>query len=410
MLKPPNSWIPWGPRGRMWRRHPLKESYDVVIIGGGAHGLAAAYYLAKDHGITNVAVLEKNYIGSGGSGRNTAIVRANYRTAEGIPFYDASVKLYAGLSQELGYNVMFSQRGHMTLAHSDRAVKGLRERAERNQILGVDSRMIWPDEIKRLAPALDVSDRPRYPIMGALWHPPGGIIRHDAVVWGFAREADRRGVHLHPKTEVTGIKVEGGHVTAVETSRGTIRTGMVLSSTAGWCSTIAQMVDLKLPVVTHPLQAMVSEPLKPFLDVVVVSASLHAYISQTDRGELVIGAGINPYSSYSFQSTLDFMESTAGHILEFMPALAEVKILRQWAGICDMTPDYSPIMGFTPVGGFVQDVGWGTYGFKASPICGKIMAQLIATNRTPDLIVPFSLERFSTGELVGEKAAAAVGH
>jgi sarcosine oxidase subunit beta len=410
MIEQPKSWIPWGPRGKMWHRHPLKENYDVVIIGGGAHGLAAAYYLAKDHGITNVAVLEKNYIGSGGSGRNTAIVRANYRTAEGIPFYDASVKLYEGLSQELGYNVMFSQRGHMTLAHSDRAVNGLRERAERNRILGVDSRMIWPDEIKRLAPALDVSDRPRFPIMGALWHPPGGIIRHDAVVWGFAREADRRGVHLHPKTEVTGIKLEDGHVSIVETNRGTIRTGMVLSSTAGWCSTIAQMVGLKLPVVTHPLQAMVTEPLKPFLDVVVVSASLHAYVSQTDRGELVIGAGINPYSSYSFQSTLSFMESTAQHILELMPALAEVKILRQWAGICDMTPDYSPIMGFTPVGGFVQDVGWGTYGFKASPICGKTMAELIATNRTPDLIAPFALERFSTGELVGEKAAAAVGH
>jgi sarcosine oxidase subunit beta len=394
----------------MWRRHKLKESYDVVIIGGGAHGLAAAYYLAKDYGITNVAVLEKNYIGSGGSGRNTAIIRANYRTAEGIPFYDASVKLYAGLSQELGYNVMFSQRGHMTLAHSDRAVNGLRERANRNQILGVDSRMIWPDEIKRLAPALDVSDWPRFPIMGALWHPPGGIIRHDAVVWGFAREADRRGVHLHPKTEVTGIKLEDGHVSIVETNRGAIRTGMVLSSTAGWCSTVAQMVGLKLPVVTHPLQAMVTEPLKPFLDVVVVSASLHAYVSQTDRGELVIGAGINPYSSYSFQSTLDFMEGTAGHLLELMPALAEVKILRQWAGICDMTPDYSPIMGFTPVGGFVQDVGWGTYGFKASPICGKTMAELIATDRTPDLIAPFALERFLTGELVGEKAAAAVGH
>jgi sarcosine oxidase subunit beta len=410
MIEQPKSWLPWGPRGKMWRQHPLKDSYDVVIIGGGAHGLAAAYYLAKDHGITDVAVLEKNYIGSGGSGRNTAIVRSNYRTAEGIPFYDASVKLYEELSQELGYNVMFSQRGHMTLAHSDRAVIGLRERAERNQILGVDSRMIWPDEIKRLVPALDVSDRPRYPILGALWHPPGGIIRHDAVVWGYARQADRRGVHLHSKTEVTGIKVENGHVSIVETNRGAIRTGIVLSATAGWCSTIARMVGLKLPVVTHPLQAMVTEPLKPFLDAVVVSASLHTYVSQTDRGELVIGAEIDPYPSYSFRSTLSFMESSARHMLELMPALAEVRVLRQWAGICDMTPDYSPIMGITPVDGFVQDVGWGTYGFKASPIAGKSMAELIATNRTPDLIAPFSLERFSTGELVGERAAASVGH
>jgi len=409
-MEQPKSWLPWGPKGKMWRQHPLKESYDVVIIGGGAHGLAAAYYLAVDHGIRNVAVLEKNYIGGGNSGRNTALVRANYRTPEGIPFYDASVKLYEGLSQALGYNVMFSQRGHMTLAHSIQSVNGLRERVERNQILGVDSRMIWPDEIKRLVPALDVSDRPRHPIMGALWHPPGGVIRHDAVVWGYAREADRRGVHLHPKTEVTGIKVESGRVTVVETTRGAIRTGTVLNATAGWCSTIAQMVGLKLPVVTHPLQAMVTEPLKPFLDAVVVSASLHVYVSQTDRGELVIGAEIDPYSSYSSRSTLSFMESSAHHMLELMPALAEVKVLRQWAGICDMTPDYSPIMGFTPVAGFVQDVGWGTYGFKASPIAGKTTAELIATNRTPDLIAPFSLERFSTGELIGEKAAAAVSH
>lgn len=404
------SWLPWGSKGKMWRPRPLKDRYDVVIIGGGAHGLAAAYYLAKDHGITDVAVLEKNYIGSGGSGRNTAILRANYRTPEGIPFYDASLNLYEGLSQELGYNVMFSQHGHMTLAHSDRSVNGLRERAERNRILGVDSRVIWPEEIKRLVPALDVSDRPRHPILGALWHPPGGIIRHDAVVWGYARKADRQGVHLHPKTEVTGIKMGNGRVTIVETTRGAIRTGIVLNATAGWCSTIARMVGLKLPVVTHPLQAMVTEPLKPFLDAVVVSASLHVYVSQSDRGELVIGSEIDPYASYSFQSTLSFMESSAQHLLELMPALADVKVMRQWAGICDMTPDYSPIMGFTPVKGFVQDVGWGTYGFKASPIAGKTIAELIATNRTPDLIAPFMLERFSTGELVGEKAAASVSH
>jgi sarcosine oxidase subunit beta len=305
---------------------------------------------------------------------------------------------------------MFSQRGHMTLAHSDRAVNGLRERAERNQILGVDSWMIWPDEIKLLAPALDVSDRPPYPIMAALWHPAGGIIRHDAVVWGYARSADRLGVHLHPKTEVIGIKTQGGRVAAVETTRGEIQTGTVLNATAGWCSTIAKMVGLKLPVVTHPLQAMVTVPMKPFLDVVVVSASLHVYVSQTDRGELVIGSTIDPYSSYSFRSTLSFMESSAQHILELMPALADVRALRQWAGICDMTPDYSPIMGYTPVEGFVQDVGWGTYGFKASPIAGKTMAELIATDQTPSLIAPFALERFSSSMLVGEKAAASVGH
>jgi sarcosine oxidase subunit beta len=394
----------------MWHTRSLQDRYDVVIIGGGVHGLATAYYLARDHGVTDVAVLEKNYLGSGGSGRNTAIVRSNYRTPEGVPFYRESVRLYEGLSKELGYNVFFSQHGHLTLAHSERSVNGLRERAERNQILGVDSRLIWPDEIKKLVPALDVSDRPRYPILAALYHPPGGIIRHDAVVWGYARGADRRGVHIHPRTEVTGIRVENGAVTAVETSRGTIKTGMVVNCTAGWCSTIARMVGLELPIVSHPLQAFVTEPLKPFLNAVIVSATLHAYVSQSDRGELVAGAEVDPYASYSQRSTLPFLESTAQHILELMPALAEVKVLRQWAGVCDMTPDFSPIMGFTPVTGFVHDVGWGTYGFKAGPISGKTMAELIATHKTPPLIAPFSLERFYRGELVGEKAAAATSH
>ncbi len=402
--------LPWQKNDRMWAKRALQDRYDVVIIGGGVHGLAAAYYLARDHRVTDVAVLEKSYLGSGGSGRNTAIIRSNYRTPEGVPFYRESVALYEGLSQDLGYNVLFSQHGHLTLGHSERSVNGLRERAERNQVLGVDSRLIWPDEIKELVPALDVSDRPHHPILAALYHPPGGIIRHDAVVWGYARGADRRGVHLHPHTEVTGIRVEKDHVTAVETSRGTIRTGMVMNCTAGWCSTIARMVGLELPIVSHPLQAFVTEPLKPFLNAVIVSATLHVYVSQTDRGELVVGAEIDPYASYSQRSTLPFLEGTAQHLLELMPALAEVKVLRQWAGICDMTPDFSPIMGFTPVKGFLHDVGWGTYGFKAGPIAGKMMAELIATNQTPALIAPFSLERFYTGDLLGEKAAAATSH
>jgi len=402
--------FPWSPQGKMWHDQPIEDSYDVVIIGGGAHGLAAAYYLAKDHDITDVAVLEKNYLGSGGSGRNTAIVRANYRTPEGIPFYHASVKLYEALSRDLNYNVLFSQHGHLTLGHTDRAMNGLRERAQRNQILGVNSRLIGPREIKKKVPALDISQGPRYPIQGALWHPPGGIIRHDAVVWGFAREADRRGVHLHPQTEVTDILTHNGKVTGIQTQQGTIHTETVLNATAGWCSTVAEMVDLKLPVVTHPLQALVTEPLKPFLDAIVVSANLHVYVSQSDRGELVIGSEINPYASYSHRSTLSFLEDTALHLLELMPALEDVRVLRQWAGICDMTPDYSPIMGYTPVEGFLQDVGWGTYGFKASPVAGKMIARLIATGQVPDLIKPFALDRFQKDQLVGEKAAAAVSH
>jgi sarcosine oxidase subunit beta len=395
---------------RMWRRHPLKDRYDVVIIGGGVHGLATAYYLAKS-GVTDVAVLEQGYVGSGASGRNTAIIRSNYRTAEGVPFYQESLKLYEGLSQELGFNVLFSQQGHLTLGHTDSSMKVLRERAATNVLLGVESRIIDRHEVGRLVPDLDISDRPRYPVQGALYHPPGGIIRHDAVVWGFARGADRRGVQIHPQTKVTGIRVVDGDVEAVETDRGTIRTGTVLNATAGWCSTVARMVGIDLPVTTHPLQACVTERLKPFLDKVIVSANLHVYISQTDRGEVVLGEEINPYTSYSNRSTLRFLENVAAHALELFPCLHNVKILRQWAGICDMTPDYSPIMGFVPqVRGFVLDVGWGTYGFKAGPVSGKRIAELIVTGKTPDLIRPFSITRFQEDRLVGEKAAAAVSH
>jgi sarcosine oxidase subunit beta len=394
----------------MWQHHPLKDSYEVVIIGGGVHGLACAYYLAKVHGISDVAVLERRYIGSGGSGRNTTIVRSNYLTPEGVLFYDESLELYEDLSEELDFNVMFSQRGHLTLAHTDASLRTMRWRAEVNQLQGVNSSVIYPDEIKKLVPYMDVSDRPRYPVLGALYHPPGGIVRHDAVVWGYARGADRRGVHLHQETEVTGIEVENNRVSAVQTNRGRIKTGTVLNATAGWCSLIAKMVDLKLPVETRPLQACVTEPLKPFLDTVVVSGTLHFYLSQSDRGELVMGASVDPFTAYSQDSTLSFVEGLAGHILELFPSLVQVRLLRQWAGLCDMTPDYSPIMGFTPVGGFLVDVGWGTYGFKAGPVSGKRMAELIATQHTPDLIAPFSYDRFLAGQLVGEKGAASVGH
>ena len=394
----------------MWRERELKDRYDVVIIGGGAHGLACAYYLAKEHGITDVAIVEKRYIGSGGSGRNTTIIRSNYLTPEGVRFYDESVKLYEEMSAEFDFNVMFSQRGHLTLAHTDGSVRVMRRRAEVNQIQGVDSRLIWPDEIEELCPHLDLSDHPRYPILAALYHPPGGIIRHDAVVWGYAHHADRMGVHIHQMTEATDITVENGRVTGVQTSRGHIKTGTVLNATAGWCTTIADMAGVRLPVTTFPLQACVTEPLKPFLDVIVVSGSLHVYVSQSDRGELVMGAAVDPFASYSMRGSLDFTESIAGHMLELFPSLSHVRLLRQWAGLCDMTPDFSPIMGRTPVEGFLVDVGWGTYGFKASPISGKMTAELIATGRTPELISPFRLSRFYEDDLVGEKGAASVGH
>ena len=397
-------------RLRPWRHPELRSSYDVVIIGGGVHGLATAYELGK-RGVRNVAVLEKAYIGAGGSGRNTAIIRSNYRTPEGVAFYQESVEIYERLGVELGFNVLFSQHGHLTFAHTDASVAGLRVRAEVNQLAGVDSVVIDRDEIARLVPALDLSDHPRFPILAALYHPPGGIIRHDAVIWGYARRADRFGADIHQDVEVTGIDLDNGRIAGVRTSRGDIATGTVVNATAGWASTIAAMVGLRLPIVTHPLQALVTEPLKPFLDPVLVSATLHVYVSQTDRGELVIGSEIDPYASYSHRSTLGFLESSAAHVLELLPSVAGVRVLRQWAGICDMTPDYSPIIGTVPeVPGLVLDVGWGTYGFKAGPVAGRRVAELIATGRTPDVLRPFSIERFSTGSLIGERAAAAVSH
>ena len=396
---------------KMWRpRGELKKRYDVVIIGGGSHGLATAYYLAKNHGVRDIAVLEQSYIGSGASGRNTTIIRSNYRTPEGAAFYGKSVKLYEQLSAELDFNLMFSQRGHLTLAHSDRAMNTMQERAEVNQLLGIDSRVVLPEEIGRLCPQLDLSDEPTWPIMGALYHGPGGIIRHDAVVWGLARGADRRGVEIHPYTKVTGIERSNGRVSGVQTNRGDIKAGTVINATAGWSTLVADLAGVSLPITTHILQAFVTEPLKPFLDVIIVSSQMHVYISQTDRGEFLIGAEIEPYTTYLGTSTFPFLEYSSRHTLELFPQLESAKILRQWTGLCDLSPDYSPILGVTEVDGFLISCGWGTYGFKAAPIVGTTLAELVATGKTPQLIAPFALERFRTDTLVSELAAAAVSH
>jgi sarcosine oxidase subunit beta len=392
----------------MWYTHDLKSSYDVVIVGAGVHGLATAYYLGKQ-GVRNVALLEKGYLGCGNSGRNTAIVRSNYRTAEGIPFYDQSLRLYETLSGELEWNLLLSQQGHLTLAHTDSAVNGLRVRAEANQALGVRSEIIGPQQIKELVPEIDTSDTPRYPIMAALYHPPGGIIRHDAVVWGYARAVERMGGEVHPHTEVTAIGRSNGRIVDVQTNRGTIRTGTVVNATSGWCTTVSRMVNVPLPIVSHPLQACVSEALKPFLNKVIVSANLHVYVNQSSRGEVVMGAEIDPYQTYNMRSTLPTLEMIASHTLDLFPHLRHARVLRQWGGICDMTPDYSPIISGVPeLQGYFLDVGWGTYGFKAAPAAGHNLAALIATGKTPDVIRPFAYSRFLEGRLLGEKAAAAV--
>ena len=393
-------------KNRMWEKRPLTDRYEVVIIGGGVHGLSTAYYLGK-LGVKDVAVLDKGYLGGGASARTTAIIRSNYLTPEGIPFFNESVKLYEGLSKELDFNLLFNQMGRLDLGHTDSAVYGLRMRTEFNRVLGVNSRLIGPQEIKKLVPSMDLRVDKPFPVLAALYHPPCGVIRHDAVVWGYGRGASRGGAELHPFTEVLGIDRTNGRVSGVETSRGLVKANTVISATAGWTSTIAQMVGLKLPLVTHPLQAMVTEPLKPFLDKTISSANLHAYVYQTDRGEVVIGGGVDPYPSYSQRSDLQPMEELAAHALEMFPCLKNVNVLRQWAGLCDMTPDYAPILGKVDgLEGFVLSCGWGSWGFKAAPVAGKNLAELVATGETPPLIKPFGLSRFLEGKLVNERAAA----
>lgn len=381
-----------------------------MIIGGGGHGLAAAYYLAKDHGMTNVAVLEKGYIGGGNTGRNTTIVRSNYLTPDGVNFYDASVKLFEGLSTELDINLFYTNRGHFTLAHTESAMRTMRWRAEVNKHVGVNSRVVGTDEIAKACPQMDLSCSGKAPIQGALYHQPGSIARHDAVAWGYARGADSMGVEIFQNTEVQSIDVKDGQVQGVHTSRGYISTGKVLSAVAGFTPRITEMVGLKTPIVIHPLQACVTEPMKPWLDTILVSGSLHVYLSQSSRGELVMGSSLDPYEAHSTRSTFDFVEGLTSHIVDMFPFLSNVKVVRQWGGMADITPDFAPIMGKTPIKGFYLDAGWGTWGFKATPISGKTMAYTMANDKAHDLIHSFRMSRFEEYELTGEKGAASVGH
>ncbi|MFQ5775270.1 MAG: FAD-dependent oxidoreductase [Kiloniellaceae bacterium] len=388
----------------------LAPSYDVVIIGGGGHGLATAYHLAKGWGIRNVCVLEKGYLGGGNTARNTAVIRSNYITPPSVRFYKEAVELFGNLSNELGFNILYSQRGQLTLAHSDASLRTFRLRAEVNKHLGVRSEMVDRRQIREIVPCLNMSEDMRYPILGGLWHRDGGTARHDAVAWAYAARAAALGVELHQRTEVVGIRREDGRVTGVETTRGGIACGHVVQAVAGSSSLVAKMAGLRLPIRTFPLQAMVTQPLKPFLDPLVSSAALHCYVSQSARGELVIGGGSDPYELYSTRSTLELKESLIAHTLELFPFLGDVRLLRQWAGITDMTPDYSPIMGESPLKNYWLDAGWGTWGFKATPVSGKYMAETVARGKVPDILRPFRLDRFSTFDLVNEMGATAASH
>ncbi|SEG55705.1 FAD-dependent oxidoreductase [Marinobacterium lutimaris] len=389
---------------------PLKSHYDVVIIGGGGHGMACAYYLAKEHGITNVAVLEQGYIGGGNTGRNTTIVRSNYLTPEGVKFYDTSVKLFEDLADDFDLNIFYSTRGHFTLAHTDSALRTMRWRAEVNKHQGIDSEVVGREEIAKEVPYMDLDCNGHAPVMGALYHAPGSVARHDAVAWGYARGAYNRGVEIHQKTRVTAIRTQGDKVVGVDTDRGQISCNKVISMVAGSTPRITEMLGIRTPIEIFPLQACVSEPVKPFMDTIVVSGSLHVYVSQSSRGELVMGASVDPSVLHSTRSSFDFVEGLADQMLDLFPFMSRMKIMRQWAGMSDITPDFAPIMGKTPIDGFYLDAGWGTWGFKATPVSGKTMAWTVANDKTHELIEPFRLSRFADFDLVGEKGAASVGH
>ena len=386
--------------------HDIAPRYDVLIVGGGVNGLSLAFHLAEYHGVRDVAVLERSYIGSGASGRNTQVLRANYNTPQSVPLYAASLSMYRRLSQELDFNVLFTNQGELDLCHTQDSLQVEREKSLLNRTYGVQTDVLSPDEIVRVCRWVDLEGGGELPVIGASYHPPGSFARHDAVVWGYATAAARRGVHLHQGLEVMGIDVVDGRCVGVRTDAGPIAAGRVVSAVAGHSSVLAAMAGVRLPIVTHALQAFVTEPYRPVLDGLVSSMDLCIYVSQTARGELLAGAEILPYPTYSTRSTFGFLCEASKRSIQILPVMAKARAMRQWTGLCDMTPDSGPILGDTQIEGFSVMAGMGTWGFKGAPIFGKTMAELLATGRTPELIRPFGLSRFRDDRMVPDAASA----
>ena len=394
-----------------WRSPEPKSRYDVVIIGGGGHGLSTAYYLAREHGIRNIAVLEKNWIGGGNTGRNTTIIRSNYLWTASAGIYEKGLELWEGITREVNFNMMLSQRGVLNLGHNLQDMRAIERRVNANRLNGVDGVVLTPKQVKRKVPIIDISEsNTRFPVLGASYQPRGGVARHDALAWGMARACDDLGIDVIQQCEVTGIRREDNRIVGVETTKGHIETGRVGAVTAANSGVIASMVDMRLPIETHPLQALVSEPIKPVIDTVVMSGAVHVYISQSDKGELVIGAGIDKYNGYGQRGSLGIIEEQLAALVELYPIVSRLRMMRHWAGSVDTCPDASPLVTKTPIQGMYFNCGWGTGGWKSTLGAGWCFAHTIAHDEPHPLNAPFGLQRFETGALIDEHGAAGVAH